>query len=103
MNSLKIIPAGAPPRPWRGVTPVLVLVAGVSSLTALQRVGAVTLASVASSPREVADGRVWLLVTNGLVAADPLLWSLLSFCGLAFATLALCLWRGVWGPALLVP
>jgi len=101
MNSLKIIPAGAPPRPWRGVTPVLGLVAGVSSLTALQRVGAVSLASVASSPREVADGRVWLLVTNGVVAADPLLWSLLSFCGLALATLALCGWRVLWVTALL--
>jgi hypothetical protein len=49
----------------------------------------------------VADGRVWLLVTNGVIAAHPLLWSLLSFCGLAFATLALCGWRVLWVTALL--
>jgi hypothetical protein len=77
------------------------LVAVVSSLTALQRVGAVSLASLAASPREVADGRVWLLVTNGVIAADPLLWSLLSFCALAFATLALCGSRVLWVTALL--
>ena len=99
--SWAIIPAGAAPRPWRGLVPVVVLVAVVSSLTALQRVGAVPLASFASSPREVADGRVWLLVTNGVVAADPLVWSLLSFCGLAIAMLALCGWRVLWVAALL--
>jgi hypothetical protein len=101
MNSLAITPAGEAPRPWRGLIPVVVLVAVVSSLTALQRVGAVPLASLAASPREVADGRVWLLVTNGVIAADPLLWSLLSFCGLAVATLALCGWRVLWVTALL--
>jgi len=65
-------------------------VAIVSSLSALERVGAVPLTYLAASPREVADGRLWLLVSNGAIAADPLLWSLLSFCGLAFLTLALC-------------
>jgi hypothetical protein len=76
------------------------LVAVVSSLTAIQRVGAVPLASLAASPREVADGRLWLLLSSGVVAADPLLWSLLSFCGLAFVTLALCGWRILWLAAL---
>jgi hypothetical protein len=76
-------------------------VAVVSLLTALQRVGTVPLTSLAASPREVADGRIWLLVTNGTVAADPLLWSLLSFCGLAFLTLALCGWRILWLAALI--
>jgi hypothetical protein len=79
---------------------VVCLVALVASLTALQRVGALSLATVAASPREVADGRVWLLVTNGLIAADPLLWSLLSFVGLAFVTRALCGWRILWLAAL---
>jgi hypothetical protein len=81
---------GATPRSWQGLAAVLALVAVVSSLTALQRIGVVPLASVAASPREVADGRLWLLVSNGTVAANPLLWSLLSFCILAFLTLALC-------------
>jgi hypothetical protein len=75
---------------------VLAVVAVVSSLTALQRVGAVSLSSLAASPREVADGRLWLLVSSGAIAADPLLWSLLSFCGLAFLTLALCGSRIFW-------
>jgi hypothetical protein len=70
-------------------------------LTALERVGTVPLKSLAASPSEVADGRLWLLVTNGTVAADPLLWSLLSFCGLAFLTLALCGWRILWLAALI--
>jgi hypothetical protein len=81
---------GATPRSWQGLAPVLVLVAVVCSLTALQRIGALPLASLAASPREIADGRLWLLVSNGTVAADPLLWSLLSFCILAFLTFALC-------------
>jgi hypothetical protein len=88
--------AGSAPRRWRGFFAVLTTVAIVSSLTGLQRVGAVSLSSLAASPREVADGRVWLLVSSGAVAAEPLLWSLLSFCALAFVTLALCGWRVLW-------
>jgi hypothetical protein len=72
----------------------------VSVLTALQRSGALSITSIAASPREVADGRVWLLLTSGVVAADPLLWSLLSFLALAFATVALCGWRILWLAAL---
>jgi hypothetical protein len=75
---------------------VLAVMAFVSSLTALQRVGAMPLASLAASPREVADGRLWLLITSGAVAADPLLWSVLSFYALAFLTLALCGQRILW-------
>ena len=82
--------AGVTPRWWRGIAAVLALVAVTSSLTALQRVGALSLSSIAASPREVADGRLWLLLSSGVVAANPLLWSLVSFCGLAFLTLALC-------------
>ena len=75
---------------------MLAVMAVVSALTALQRVGAVPLASLAASPREVADGRLWLLVTSGAIAADPLLWSLLSFYALAFLTLVLCGQRILW-------
>jgi len=91
-----IMSTGATPRSWRGLAAVLGLVAVVSSLTALQRIGVVPLASLAASPREVADGRLWLLLSNGTVAADPLLWSLLSFSILAFLTLALCGGRILW-------
>jgi hypothetical protein len=87
-------------RGWQGLSVVVVLVAMVCSLTALQRVGAVPLRSLAASPREVADGRLWLLISSGVVAADPLLWSLLSFCGLAVITFALCGWRVLWFAAL---
>jgi hypothetical protein len=82
--------AGAALEKWRGFAAVLAFMAVVCSLTALERVGAVSLVSLAASPREVADGRFWLLVSSGAIAASPLLWSLLSFCGLAFLTLALC-------------
>jgi len=80
--------------PAKGVGPVavLTLVAVVCSLTALQRVGAIPLSSLAASPRELADGRVWLLFSSGAIAADPLLWSLFSFCGLALLALRLCGW-----------
>jgi hypothetical protein len=80
---------------------VLAVMAVVSSLTALQRVDLVPLASLAASPREVADGRLWLLITSGAVAADPLLWSLLSFYALAFLTLALCGQRILWFAAVI--
>jgi hypothetical protein len=79
---------------------VLAVIAVVASLTALQRAGAVSLSSLAASPREVADGRLWLLVSSGAIAADPLLWSLLSFCCLALLTLAVCGWRILWLAAL---
>ena len=94
-----MISASAAPRgsDWVAVACLVVLVV---SLTALQRAGALSLASLASNPREIADGRVWLLVTSGVIAADPLLWSLLSFVGLAFVTLALCGWRILWLAAL---
>jgi len=80
---------------------VLAVMAVVSALTALQRLGAIPLASLAASPREVADGRLWLLITSGAVATDPLLWSVLSFFALAFLTLALCGQRILWLAAVL--
>jgi hypothetical protein len=85
---------------WRGLAAVLAVIAVVASLTALQRAGAVSLSSLAASPREVVDGRLWLLVSSGAIAADPLLWSLLSFCCLALLTLAVCGWRILWLAAL---
>jgi hypothetical protein len=100
MASCAIGKAGAAPRRWPNVVGVLVLVALVFSLTALERAGALSLANIAASPREVADGRVWLLVSNGLVAANPLFWSLLSFCGLGFVTLAVCGSRIFWVAAI---
>jgi hypothetical protein len=96
MATCAIEEAGAAPRRWPNVVGLLALVALVSSLTALERSGALSLANLAASPREVADGRVWLLVSNGLIAANPLFWSLLSFCGLGFVTLAVCGSRIFW-------
>ena len=39
-------------------------------------------------------------MSSGAIAADPLVWSLLSFCGLAFLTPAVCGWRIFWFAAL---
>jgi hypothetical protein len=86
---------------WRALLAVLALVALVSSLTALERLGGLPLSRLAASPGEIADGRLWLLLSSGLIAADPLLWSLLSFCALALVTFALCGWRVLWLAALI--
>lgn len=100
MASCAIEEAGAAPRRWPNAVGVVALVALVFLLTDLERAGALSLASIAASPREVADGRVWLLVSSGLVAANPLFWSLLSFCSLGLVALAVCGSRIFWVSAI---
>jgi hypothetical protein len=51
----------------------------VAGGTALNRVAGLPLASVAASPRAVGEGRLWLLVSSGLLADDPWLASLVGF------------------------
>jgi hypothetical protein len=62
------------------------LMAVVSSLTAAERMRAISLWDLASSPHAVAEARVWSLVTSALLVSSPLFWSLVSlgvFCALA--------------------
>ena len=92
---------GVAKRRWRGLTGVLALLAAVSAMTALQRRGLVPLASLAASPKQVAEGHLWLLLSSGLIMARPLVPSALAFVGLAFATFGLCGSRILW-PALAI-
>jgi hypothetical protein len=74
---------------------VLVL-AGVSGLTAANRAGVVGLATVASSPRTAGEGKLWLLATSAFVADTPTAASLLAFAAFAIATLVVCGPRLTW-------
>jgi hypothetical protein len=63
------------------------LVAGVATIA--NRAGWLGLSHLAASPRAVAEGRVWLLFTSGVVADQPWLPSLLGFAIVGFAALSL--------------
>jgi type IV secretory pathway VirB2 component (pilin) len=62
----------------------------VSAVTVVVRVHLVALSSLATSPRDVAEARVWSLVTSGLLVQSPLFWSLISFALLGALTLRIC-------------
>lgn len=51
----------------------------VGAGTAVNRLAGVPLSSWAATPHAVGDGKVWLLVTSGLIADDPWLPSLIGF------------------------
>ncbi len=57
-------------------------------VTVANRSGAIGLRSLAASPREIAEGKVWLLVTSGMIADRPWLASLLGFAIVGFAALS---------------
>src|SRR3989442_7634610 len=73
----------------------------VSALTAAQAAHAISVEALAASPRNVAAGKVWLLVTSGLVVQSPLALSLLSFTLLALLTLFVCGSQVLWAAAFL--
>jgi hypothetical protein len=58
---------------------VAVPTAMVGAGTAANRLAGLPVASLAATPRAVESGRLWLLVTSGLLASDPWLPSLLGF------------------------
>src|SRR5438046_561579 len=49
------------------------------AVTAANRAGWLDLAHLAASPRAVAEGKLWLLLTSGVIADRPWLPSLLGF------------------------
>jgi len=67
---------------------VVAATAVVGAGTAANRLFSVPLSSFASSPRLVGEGRVWLLVTSGVLADNPWLPSLAGFA----IALAVALW-----------
>lgn len=64
------------------------------------RSGAIELSQLAASPKAVADGRLWLLLTSGVVADRPWLPSLLGFAIVGFAALSVASARVVVAAAL---
>ena len=64
-----------------------------SALTAASRLGPVPLLSLAATPRAVAQGKVWLLLTSGAIADRPEVVSLVAFALVGLATLVICGWR----------
>jgi hypothetical protein len=81
-----------------GTLSAVVLVATWTTLTVAHVGKLVATSSVAASPSRVADGRVWLLVTSGLLVQRPIVLSLVSFVVLAVLALVVCgpkvLWLG---------
>ena len=81
--------------PVRRIAPLLfVLVVAVVTCASAEDEKVVT--ELAASTQRLAQGRVWLLVTSGLLAERPFLASLLSFAMLAALTLAVCGSRVFW-------
>lgn len=65
----------------------------VGAGTAANRLVGVSLSSFAATPREVTGGRVWLVLTSGVLADDPWLPSIIGFAiVLAFALWVLTPW-----------
>jgi hypothetical protein len=64
------------------------------------RSGAIELSQLAASPKAIADGRVWLLLTSGVVADRPWLPSLLGFAIVGFSALSVASGRVVVAAAL---
>ncbi len=71
----------------------------VSVVTVLNRLGAVSLRDLASTPQGVADGREWQLVTSAFVADRPAVPSVIGFTIVGFAALALAGARIIWTAA----
>ena len=73
----------------------------ISVVTAANRLGAFDVRTFASSPQQLADGRVWLLLTSAALADKPAVASILGFLVVGLVALAVCGSRVVWVSALL--
>src|SRR5262249_52108675 len=62
----------------------------VSALTAAERAHLIPLSELASSPRAVAEARLWSLMTSALLVSSPLFWSLVAFALFGALTLRFC-------------
>ena len=69
--------------------------AAAGAVTAASRAGWLPLSELAASPKAIAEGRVWLLLTSGVVADRPWLPSLLGFALVGFAALSVAQGRVV--------
>ena len=75
--------------PVRGAIVHAAWICGITSVagavTAANRAGWIQITDLAASPKAVAEGRLWLLLTSGVVADHPWLPSLLGFALVGFA------------------
>ncbi|MFY9580805.1 MAG: hypothetical protein WAQ33_15945 [Gaiellaceae bacterium] len=76
------------------------LVVVVGAATAALNVGAVSVEDIAASPQSFGQGKLWLLVSSGLVVEKPLAFSMLSFAALAAVALFVCGARVFWVAAI---
>lgn len=76
------------------------LTGATTAVTVANRLGAVDARTFASSPQQLADGRVWLLLTSAILADRPAAASILGFLVVGLAALALCGSRVLWVAAL---
>jgi hypothetical protein len=65
----------------------------VTAVTLAQNSGVMAVRTVAASPQQIAAGKLWLLVTSGLLVQKPLGLSLVSFAALGALTLIACGYR----------
>jgi hypothetical protein len=74
----------------RAGTTAVIATTVVAIVTAATRARIVPLRALAGTPADVADGKVWFLVSNALVADNPVVLSLVAFAGFAAAAGAIC-------------
>jgi len=76
-------------------------VTGVTAVvTSVNRLGDLSISTFAATPQTIGQGRVWLLLTSGLLADRPAVPSLIGFWFVGFAVLSVCSVRIAAGVAL---
>jgi hypothetical protein len=73
----------------------------VVATTLAQSVGWIGVNALAADPARIAAGKIWLLISSGLLVQKPVVLSLVSFAALGSLTLLVC-GRGVLGTAALL-
>jgi len=61
-----------------------------AGVTGMNRLGELSLSSIASSPQGVGEGKVWLVLSSALIADRPAIPSLVGFWVVSVAVLLLC-------------
>lgn len=71
-----------------------------AGLTLANRLGDLSVSTLAASPRAIGDGKLWLIPSSGLLADRPAIPSLIGFWLVAVAVLLICSVRVVVGVAI---
>lgn len=84
-----------------GLLVALVWIAAVVVISLVTRARASWVASLAASPERVREGKLWFLVSSGMLVDHPIGISLVFFVGLAIVVLLFCGVRTFWWAAFL--